>query len=530
MHERLPRQLALFGLLLVTYAYFFQGGGWNQNSRLDQTRALVEEGRFSINGYLVYERSSAQGATLARVALPTPLARRPPLGRLNSGDVAKYAGRLYPNKPPGLSLLAVPGYALAHAVAATVGADPDDWWPQTLAAHATTALSVGLVCAAGVVLFLWISRQLFPALPMRAHVLAALSLGLATPFFPFATILFDHSLTACVLLAVFAAQLRSIQEPGRWVWAAVAGALAGLALVINYAAAPPLGLLFVYGVWKQRSWPHALAFATASLPFAIALLAYHAVCFGSPFVTAPEYSMGRWMLDEGRWLGVVGVPVPGVLVEILLKPYRGLFYSSPVLLLALLAWLKPDVRAGRTAELTLCLSIFAVALLTNSSFNGWHGGSTFAPRYLIPALPFVALPLAPLFARFPKGVASVAALSASLMLLATAVGPLVPKSVPAPFGSYLLPLAAGRSVQVGLSRIEGPVSVSRAGVYEGSAERVLGPGSPESHWNAFNLGELCGLQGAWSLLPLLCLWAAAGAFALRRSGSSQSGPHAPSSG
>jgi hypothetical protein len=221
------------------------------------------------------------------------------------------------------------------------------------------------------------------------------------------------------------------------------------------------------------------------------------------------------MLDEGRWLGLVGVPVPSVVLEILIKPYRGLFYSSPILLLALVAWPRADVRSRRGAELVLCLSIFAIAVLTNSSFNGWHGGSTFTPRYLIPALPFVALALAPLFARFPRIATSIAAFSAALMLLATAVGPLVPKSVPAPFGSYLLPLAAGRSVQVGWSRIEGPLSVNRAGVYEGGADRVLGLGSPEAHWNSFNLGELMGLQDGWSLLPLLGLWAAGGAWLLR---------------
>jgi len=27
--------------LFVCFAYFFQGGGWNQNSRFDQVRAIV---------------------------------------------------------------------------------------------------------------------------------------------------------------------------------------------------------------------------------------------------------------------------------------------------------------------------------------------------------------------------------------------------------------------------------------------------------------------------------------------------------
>src|SRR6185436_720247 len=33
----------LFFLVFVTYAYFFNGGGWNQNAHFDLTRAIVEQ-------------------------------------------------------------------------------------------------------------------------------------------------------------------------------------------------------------------------------------------------------------------------------------------------------------------------------------------------------------------------------------------------------------------------------------------------------------------------------------------------------
>src|SRR5205809_2764715 len=89
------RQLAfwLFLLTFVTYAYFHGGGGWNQNSQFDLTRAVVERHTFAIDAYAS-----------------------------NTGDVSAYHGHVYTNKAPGLSLLAVIPYMFLHAFER----DPDD--------------------------------------------------------------------------------------------------------------------------------------------------------------------------------------------------------------------------------------------------------------------------------------------------------------------------------------------------------------------------------------------------------------------
>lgn len=39
----------LFAVAFITFAYFHQGGGWNQNVRFAMVRSMVEEGRFSID-------------------------------------------------------------------------------------------------------------------------------------------------------------------------------------------------------------------------------------------------------------------------------------------------------------------------------------------------------------------------------------------------------------------------------------------------------------------------------------------------
>ena len=83
--------VGLFILAFVTYAWFFGGGGWNQNAQLDLTRALVERQTLHIDGY-----------------------------RMNTGDIswsrASGEWHAYINKPPGVSFLAAIPYAFLYAI------------------------------------------------------------------------------------------------------------------------------------------------------------------------------------------------------------------------------------------------------------------------------------------------------------------------------------------------------------------------------------------------------------------------------
>ena len=44
-------KICLFLLLFLTYSYFYQGGGHNSNTRINLTRAIVEEGRFTTDSF-----------------------------------------------------------------------------------------------------------------------------------------------------------------------------------------------------------------------------------------------------------------------------------------------------------------------------------------------------------------------------------------------------------------------------------------------------------------------------------------------
>ena len=69
-------QFGILGLaLFVSYAYFYQAGGWNQNSRFDLVRAVVGQRTLRIDAF-----------------------------QQNTGDKAFYRRHWYSDKAPGLAL------------------------------------------------------------------------------------------------------------------------------------------------------------------------------------------------------------------------------------------------------------------------------------------------------------------------------------------------------------------------------------------------------------------------------------------
>ena len=56
-------QWLLFAVTFIAFAYFHQGGGWNQNVRFAMVRAIVEEGELWIDSYLIYTRGKSEQET-----------------------------------------------------------------------------------------------------------------------------------------------------------------------------------------------------------------------------------------------------------------------------------------------------------------------------------------------------------------------------------------------------------------------------------------------------------------------------------
>jgi hypothetical protein len=452
--------IALFVLTFVAYAWFFNGGGWNQNAQFDLARALVERQTLHIDGY-----------------------------RVNTGDISWSAvsgeWHAYINKPPGVSFLAAIPYAPLYAIERALHVPVDTWFWITVNAWIVTMLTCGVTGALiPVVVYRYGRRN--GAAPSAAAA-AALAMAFGTIAFPFATMLFAHVPAAFFLVLAF-------------VWLderpLLAGVSAAIASVCFYICIPAAAVLFI-GAWV-RSRRNAIRFALGGLPFGILLGIYHQLCFGSPFVTSVETSTD--FTEKGLLFGVFRLPSLEALWGLTFSEYRGLFFVSPVLLLAF-----AGMRRMSRRDVVMILAIAAIFLFAIASFNGWSGGGSFGPRYLLPIIPLLALPLSfvPRRALVLLGI-PLAIVSFAMQLLATTVDPMPHAGIRQPVQAHLAELIAGNT------------STNMQAIDELVPHHHYKHGSHESTWASFNVGELLvGPSNPVSVIPIV-LWVLAGSALLLR--------------
>jgi hypothetical protein len=460
-------------LLLLCYAYVFpRWADWNQNSRFDLTVAIVDHGTLAIDCCVD-----------------------------NTGDYARIGDRSYSDKAPGLSLLAVPVHALFAAAGARGGVlDRAVQGAASGAALAPTlrpegsgllpdkvrfalALTVATVCVVA------LPSALFGAVFFRflvacgARVAAALAAtllyGLGTIACVYAGAFYAHQLVAALSFAAFA--LVAIAPPPAWrPWRLIAvGLLLGLAVISEYPAALIAAVVVGFaaarvglarggaGLARVLGW---IGLGAAG-PL-VALVVYDLAVFGTPLPVGYRYS-ALWQARHQIGFMSLSTPSAVALWGITLSPYRGLFFLSPILTLAIPGFIavlrRPRLRAPGIASAL----VVAAFLVFNASSVMWWGGFSIGPRYVVPMLPFLAWPVA--FAL--EGIGA---------------------------------RAGGRLVIGGLG------FASLIGVW---GLRLAGQQFPEERWRApwieyawprlrdgdlaRNVGMLVGLRGWWSLLPLV---------------------------
>lgn len=89
----------------------------------------------------------------------------------------------------------------------------------------------------------------------------------------------------------------------------------------------------------------------------------------------------------------------------------------------------------------MALVLLAVYLLMSTGISG-YGGSVPGPRYLVPVIPFLAVPLAEMWSRWRLITTAAALLSSFWMILATIVDPLYERGNVAPI-DWLRDAASG---------------------------------------------------------------------------------------
>ncbi len=587
----------------IAFAYFHQGGGWNQNARFAMVRAIVEQRSLSIDNYLIYVIHEPGSPQLGRVPIENGLFElkgqsyqlvwgndQIGISALNgdvispadtkqihvesiaaSADISFALGHIVPNKAPGSSFAAVPAYSVIYFLTRLLSGNPDTHMQLTINAWLTNMFSNALISALGVVFFFKLILLLWPV--SRRNALAvSLIFATGTMWFPYATMLYEQNISASCLLIAFYFLVKATQSGVyQSTPLAMAGMLSGGAVLASYIAVFPVIFFAVYLLFKSRQ-PRPLTFFVLGglLPMSI-LLIYNQACFGHILTTNYAYQNPTFK-TEGTILGVFDGPQFGRLISLLFSPFRGLFFSSPILLLAVVGLI--GLWKSRRAELMVIASVIVFFVLFNISFGGWYGGWSVVPRYLGPMVPFLALGLAPVLNRFPLQTALVAICSCLLFLLITVVDPQSPIGTNREFSlpiklwkhnhvtDYLWPLfwhnraiplinaqtelvledfeqklreksnersidatmrrmrrqvsdrAATRTISYAPSLVIGPISANPMGMYESWYWRIYQ--NARNDWNSFNAGEFIFGHSRLSLLPLLIALSFIGYLAFRQ--------------
>jgi len=327
---------------------------------------------------LCLTRSFASGRLSADACLDTTMAV----------DRSSYGGHLYSDKAPGLSVLELP---VAEALRLPL---PTEWPWEFLSLWVVRVLASGVAFLACAFMVGRVAEGLAPG--FGGPSLVAFALG--TLVAPFAAANFDHVPAGALGLAAFLLAWSRRPLP--------AGLAAGAALLVEYEAASIVVVVGGYAA-LQGGWTLA-RYVYGALPGAALLWTYDWLAFGAPWHASYGYVANE--LAGSQEAGFFGIHAPGVhAIREVFVGRGGFLVVSPIVVAAAFGLV---LLAGRhLAEAAACAAVAVVFLALNCGYFLPYGGVSPGPRFLIPALPFLALGLGPAFAARPRATAVLAALS-----------------------------------------------------------------------------------------------------------------------
>jgi len=375
----------LFLLLLFCSVYAFpRWADWNQNSRFDLVLAIVDKGTLCIDDY--YQ---------------------------NTGDYALFEGHYYSDKAPGTSFLGVPVYWVFKQLVG-LGAieklvdrlETNPAMTNTLVKDGTglqsgkvrfalamtfvTFFVVAVPSAFLGVLLYWWTKYVTNRYLYRLSV--PIIYGLLTNAFPYSNMFFGHQIVAILLFAAFLILFRIEQREMSSVWLLLVGFMLGYALITEYPTALIAVGLCIYALLAvpNKRWLSGMVL-TGFLP-GIPLMVYNYMIFRTPMPVGYQYSE---LYTEQHSSGFLSLSRPHLdaLWGITFGSYRGLFFISPVLLLALAGFVVWYHRRVFRRAWWICLYVVIGFFVFNGSSIMWQGGWSIGPRYLLPMLPFLAMGL-----------------------------------------------------------------------------------------------------------------------------------------
>lgn len=218
-------------------------------------------------------------------------------------------------------------------------------------------------------------------------LLTTLLLGTTSYVVGYSSTFFTQSVEAFGLLGTFFLLFLDRENPDARLRVA-AGLLVAFTLQCRYPALILVPGLLVYQGFTayKRSGGGIPALAREMAPLVLGVLlglGLHAADQLWKFGTI--YSKGGY--EKARW----HAPVLTGLRGLLLSPGASIFVYTPLLLLTPFAF--PSFFRRHRAEAAFVLGQTALYLVIFSTFPNWHGLWCFGPRYMVPVIPLLMLPL-----------------------------------------------------------------------------------------------------------------------------------------
>jgi hypothetical protein len=312
------------------------------------------------------------------------------------------------------SIVEIPLYVLGQHLAAQVQPPL-----ARVLALAVTMLTNPLLTALAVWLFFLLCYEL--AASVRGALLAAVLIGVASPFWPYAKTDFSEPLLALAFCGTVLYLVRARAQPTAPKLAA-SGAFMALALLTKLTAAlalPAAGLYVLtlsIGRGRRAAWRPLLAWGVPVVAGLALDALYDVARYGHLADTG--YYAEDLPFHAPLWRGLEGL---------LVSPGKGLLWYCPLIVLALALW--TGLLRRRPAEGVLALGVILPTLLVFATYPVWWGGICWGPRYLVPLLPLALLPLAYLHewlrraSVLTRASAVIIALSVAVQLAGVAVHP-----------------------------------------------------------------------------------------------------------
>ena len=376
-----PRRLTILAFITLAFAF-----SW-----------LIQPAWENEKAHYALVRALAVGSPYVDASMRVPM--------LRSIDVTSFRGHTYTAKAPGLAGMSLPPFLAFRQAGVDTAGDPR---------RIVWALHLWSVVIPAVFLLVLVRHVAERAVPGFGTI-SAWSLGAASLVLPFSTVFFVHVTSALLGFGAFVLLLRERQTPtpGSLGLVSAAGLIAGLSFTVEHSlalVALVLGLLVLGRDGRlRRGAVYAFGFAVGALP----VFLFNVWAFRNPL----HFAYSGWHHPGSEPLpGFFGVSTPQFsnALDILFWPGGVAPILLPGCVGAVLLW-----RRGARVEAWVPLAISGIFLLFNSAYVLDFGGATPGPRFMIPILPFLGIPLAAAYRAIPGATLGILAGGAGFLVAAT---------------------------------------------------------------------------------------------------------------